>query len=95
MPLLLMHRDTVFEDDTVLLRGNAFVNCTFRRCTLVFRDGVSMLESCSFESCIWHIDYVVSDREEAEALVRMLGFIEQGLPQPAATEANTPSPPGD
>ncbi len=62
----------VFEDKTYLgkkleVDGKAFINCTFRNCTLVYAGGdPPKLDGCSFENCSWGFD---------AAAARTLGFL--------------------
>jgi hypothetical protein len=89
---LILHRDVVYEDDTVYLNGQAYENCRFAKCTLVIRDGPLNLSSCSFEDCVWHIDTLLYDIAQAKALGQLLTNIEANLSQsnrdePAETSA--------
>lgn len=77
---LLMHKDVVYEDDDVLLTGHAFVNCTFRRCTLTLRDGASHMERCTFEACVWRLDMLVHDVSQMQHLRSLMAYIERSLP---------------
>src|SRR5258707_1065324 len=79
MSLLLQHRNVVFEDDTVYLSGHAYFNCTFIRCTLILRDSESHMEECVFNSCVWHIDWVLHDVEQFRMFQAILQFIESSL----------------
>ena len=89
MPLLLAHRDIIYEDDAILLPGHAYFNCVFRRCTIHARDGQTYLEKCSFENCVWHFDSIVSNADQIQALRQLLEFAESSVVQEPAP------PPGE
>lgn len=43
-----------FENTEEKLDGNIYVNCTFKRCRLVYGGtGVVTLEGCGFHECSW------------------------------------------
>lgn len=74
MAVLLTHRGIVFENQTVYLTGHSYVDCAFRQCTLVLRDGPdAAFENCRFESCVWHVDLVVPNAEACARLEHLIG----------------------
>ncbi len=43
-----------FENTDVRLDGNKYINCTFKRCHLIYgAKGVVTLDGCSFHECKW------------------------------------------
>ena len=83
MAISLVHENIVFQDQVVYLAGNSYFDCTFRRCTLVFRDNIGPLTGCTFESCVWHIDLIVSDYVFWDEFVKGLApMIGKSLPRP-------------
>ena len=82
MGTLLLHHDKVFEDQTLYLTGNAYIGCTFKRCALVLKGVVAQIERCAFESCIWHLDFVVHDSDKLNQFVSHTApFIAKSLPK--------------
>lgn len=77
--MLLMHEDTVYEDDTIYARGHYYVNCRFERCTIVLRDGSGGFKGCLFVACVWHLDYVLHDRQQFKALQPLLALMSKSL----------------
>lgn len=57
--LLTKHEGVRFQNQTVYISGQAFVNCTFVDCTLVLRETVYYLKDCTFDRCNWHVDMVL------------------------------------
>ncbi|HEX8450770.1 MAG TPA: hypothetical protein VF647_01670 [Longimicrobium sp.] len=46
-----------FQDERVVLDGNSYTNCTFRRCVLVYSATAEMsLTNCNFEMVEWEFD---------------------------------------
>jgi len=82
MITMLLHRNVVFEDETVYLAANAYFGCTFRRCVLIMRESVSHLEQCTFDSCIWHLDLLAHDQATWDEFLRTVApMIAQSLPR--------------
>lgn len=76
MATTLMRRENVrFQDQTVYMAGHAFVNCVFDHCTIVVREATGVLENCSFNNCVWHLDLFIGDRERFRQLVENIGPI--------------------
>jgi hypothetical protein len=49
-------RGKTFKDSTIFLDGNAYVNCTFERCVLIYRGGLSKMDACYVgPNCEWRI----------------------------------------
>ena len=48
------HQGAAFTNETVVLDGNEYLNCTFTNCELIFRgtDGVA-LHGIDFNGCRW------------------------------------------
>ena len=86
MSTLLLHKNTVFEDQVIFLADNAYIECTFKRCTFMFRETPSILDRCTFDSCVWHLDLLVSDRQAwARFVQNIVPMIGQSLPQTPET----------
>jgi hypothetical protein len=51
---MAQHEGTAFANETVVLDGNEYRNCTFTNCELIFRgtNGVS-LQGIAFNDCRW------------------------------------------
>lgn len=90
--LLTKHEGETFLNQTVYISGQAFVRCTFVACTLILRETVYHLDSCTFERCNWHVDWVLmwgspESLREIKALVALIENAQQqqniGAAQPA------------
>jgi hypothetical protein len=80
--LLTKHEGETFLNQTVYISGQAFVRCTFVACTLVLRETVYHLDSCTFERCNWHVDWVLmwgspESLREIKALVSLIETAQQ------------------
>ena len=86
--LLTKHESETFENETVYVRGQAFVKCSFVGCTLVLRETVYHLDGCTFDRCNWHVDCLLLWGSEAgvEPLRELVRLIEQGLVQVKAMQ---------
>ena len=88
--LLTKHDNRTFENQTVYISGQAFINCKFVGCTLVLRETIYHLEQCSFERCNWHVDWVLmwGSPESIREIKALVGLMEQAqqtqLPQATA-----------
>ena len=52
-----MQTATIFNHETVALDGEAFADCDFRDCRLVYRGGdLPIFEHCRFDGCEWRMD---------------------------------------
>lgn len=50
----MRYESNTFVDMTLDLEGNEFVQCTFKRCTLVYSGGDHIhLDGCKFVNCKW------------------------------------------
>jgi hypothetical protein len=51
---MAQHEGAAFTNETVVLDGNEYVNCTFTNCEIIFRgtNGVS-LQGIAFNNCQW------------------------------------------
>ncbi len=73
---LLGHDSVIFEDQTVYLSGNAYLNCEFRRCVLVVIGAPNTaLNKCTFSACIWHLNTLLHDESQVTELIRLLNDI--------------------
>jgi hypothetical protein len=87
--LLTKHENETFQNTTVYISGQAFIRCNFIGCTLVLRETVYHLESCTFDRCNWHVDVVMlwGSPESVREVKALVGLIEQGQQQIAAAAA--------
>jgi hypothetical protein len=99
--LLTKHENETFQNQTVYISGQAFINCTFTACTLILRETVYHLQNCSFERCNWHVDWVlmwgsVESVREIKALVNLIeqAQIQQNLEGQQAGQGTQPAPQG-
>ena len=52
-----MQTSVIFNHETVALDGEAFSDCEFRGCRLVFRGGEApSFENCRFDRCDWRFE---------------------------------------
>jgi hypothetical protein len=52
-----MQTATIFNHETVPLDGEAFSDCEFRGCRMVYRGGEPpKFESCRFDECDWRFE---------------------------------------
>ena len=88
--LLTKHEGETFQNQTVYISGQAFVRCNFVACTLVLRESVYYMESCSFDRCNWHVDCLLpwGSREALAALQVIIDLVRQG-------QANLPTDSGE
>lgn len=86
MSVLLRRENLTYRDQTVHTAGHAFVNCTFEGCTIVVREATGVLERCTFNSCVWHLDVFVSERNHWAQLVDTIGPLLAGS-LPAVAQA--------
>jgi hypothetical protein len=77
--LLTKHENETFQNDTVYLSGQAFINCRFVACTLVLRETVCHLDGCGFDRCNWHIDRVLlwGNPDTVREMKAVISLIEQ------------------
>ncbi len=80
--LLTKHENITFENQTVYISGQAFINCKFLGCTLVLRETLYHLDKCAFERCNWHVDWVLmwgspESIREIKSLVAMIEAAQQ------------------
>jgi hypothetical protein len=62
-----MQTATIFNHETVALDGEAFSDCEFRSCRMVYSGGEApRFEGCRFDDCDWRFD---------DAAQRTLGFM--------------------
>lgn len=81
MPTSLVHENVIFEDQTIHLTGNAYIDCTFRRCNFVVSGLPIVLRGCVANACVWHIDLVFSDVKRWKAFVEQIApMISDSLP---------------
>lgn len=91
--LLTKHEDQTFQNQTVYISGQAFVRCNFVACTLVLRETVYYMETCSFDRCNWHLDVVLpwGSAEALGAVQVIVDLVRQGQ---ANLPAEGTAPPG-
>jgi hypothetical protein len=78
---LLRHDNVKFLDQTIYFTGNAFFGCEFHKCTIIVKGLPYYYQNCKFNGCVWHIDVVLHDREQALGLQKFIGdSIAQSLP---------------
>ena len=77
---LTKHEDMNFESQTIMLSGNAYLNCTFSSCTLIFTNVGFVLNGCRFENCNWHMNYLLmwGDGSARAALRQLLDLMDGG-----------------
>lgn len=64
-----MQTAIVFNHETVVLDGQAFEDCEFRGCRMVFRGGeLPIFQQCKFDDCDWRFE---------DAAGRALAFMKQ------------------
>ncbi|MDP1735925.1 MAG: hypothetical protein Q8L23_00640 [Caulobacter sp.] len=52
-----MQTATIFNHETVVLDGEAFADCEFRDCRMVYSGGKPpVFDSCRFDNCDWRFD---------------------------------------
>jgi hypothetical protein len=95
--LLTKHDNATFTNQTIYISGQAFVKCTFVACTLVFRETVYHLESCTFDRCNWHVDRVLmwgspQSLQEIKALVTLIENVQLQNPEVQASETAMATP---
>src|SRR4051795_7451774 len=81
--LLTKHEGETFQNQTVYISGQAFINCTFIACTLILRETIYHLQNCSFERCNWHVDWVLmwGSPESVREIKALVNLIEQAQVQ--------------
>jgi hypothetical protein len=90
--LLTKHEGETFQNQTVYISGQAFINCTFIACTLILRETVYHLQNCSFERCNWHVDWVLmwGSVESVREIKALVNLIEQAQVQQNLEGAQQP-----
>lgn len=73
MSVLLRRENLTYREQVVYTAGHAFINCTFDGCTIVVREATGVLERCTFNSCVWHLDVFVTDRDHWAQLQNVIG----------------------
>jgi hypothetical protein len=98
--LLTKHEGETFQNQTVYISGQAFINCTFVACTLILRETVYHLQNCTFERCNWHVDWVlmwgsVESVREIKALVNLIEQAQIQQQQQGQAQGVQTAPSGD
>jgi hypothetical protein len=95
--LLTKHENETFQNQTVYISGQAFIQCKFIACTLVLRETIYHLEGCTFERCNWHVDWVLlwGSPESLKEIKTLVTLIEQAQqkqlpPEQGGAAAATP-----
>ena len=93
--LLTKHENKTFENQTIYISGQAFVNCKFVACTLILRETIYHLDQCSFERCNWHVDWVLmwGSPESVREIKSLVDMIEKAQQQ-AIAAGQLPGAPG-
>ena len=65
---LLRHDNAEFDDQIVYATGNAYFGCDFTRCVILLKGFPFHFNTCKFIGCIWHIDIVIHDHGQLNAL---------------------------
>jgi hypothetical protein len=92
--MLTKHEGATFRNQTIYISGQAFVRCSFVACTLVLRETTYHLESCTFERCNWHVDWVLlwGSPESLSDIKALVNLVERAQQQQAAA-SEAPIPP--
>lgn len=95
--LLTKHENETFQNQTVYISGQAFINCTFVACTLILRETVYHLQNCTFERCNWHVDWVLmwGSAESIREIKALVNLIEQAQVQQMQQEQQGQAEQGD
>ena len=72
--VVLYVNDKTFEDQTVYVSGHYYLDCTFKRCTMVLTSFDFLASGCTMDSCVWHIDALVHDHEEWDQFLHGLAI---------------------
>src|SRR5262245_61322354 len=77
-----------FVGQTIHLAGNAYLNCSFDGCTLVFTGTPWVSQGCKFVRCNWRVEYDIlwGAPESRSSLRRLLDLID-GAPDAASPSA--------
>ena len=94
MSVVLRRENLTYRDQVVYTAGHAFINCTFEGCTIIVREATGVLDRCTFNACVWHLDLFVNDRDHWAQLVNHIGPLLLGSLPAAATAARVEVPRG-
>ncbi len=54
---MAVHRKQHFENQTLILDGNEFIECEIRRCNLIYKGREAVkLEHCQIAGCTWQFE---------------------------------------
>ena len=95
--LLTKHEGVTFQNQTIYISGQAFVECTFVGCTLVLRETIYYLKDCTFDRCNWHVDWVLmwgspESIVQLKALVERIEQAQQHLEEQPGEQVPPPPP---
>ncbi len=91
---LLRHDNVKFQDQTVYFTGNAYFGCEFHKCVIIVKGLPYFYQNCKFNGCIWHLDLILHDREQAIGLQKFIAEnIALSLPSVATDKVDSPPPP--
>ena len=95
--LLTKHEGVTFQNQTIYISGQAFVECTFVGCTLVLRETIYFLKDCTFDRCNWHVDWVLmwgspESIVQLKALVERIEQAQQQLEEQSGEQVPPPPP---
>ncbi|OVE82066.1 hypothetical protein BVY03_02100 [bacterium K02(2017)] len=80
--MLTTHKDKVFESQTMVLSGHAFMKCRFNNCTLVVTNSPMLLNKCNFQNCNWRLEYdILWGNKASVKLVKQLIDLLDGADQ--------------
>ena len=53
----MRHAARIFENETIHLDGQLYLDCEFRRCRLIYSGGeMPGFDVCQFQTCTWHLE---------------------------------------
>jgi hypothetical protein len=89
--LMTKHEGQTFQNQTIYLSGQAFIDCKFIACTLILREMVCHLDKCGFDRCNWHIDRMITwgNPDGLREIKAVIGLIEQLSQQQQAAAGST------
>jgi len=71
----LIHEGRTFEDQTIYITGNAYIGCTFKRCTLVYAGLPYRIVDSQAIACNLQLSWLVHDRKQWLDFLKNIGPI--------------------